>query len=68
MNQYFKLTEKPVSTRQEVRNSITINGSGLTYTLCDRTDLINYETNYFASFNLPYTYSNFASGSTLSLV
>lgn len=68
MNQYFKPIEKPVSTRQEVRTSVILNGSGLTYTLCDRTSTTDYEANYFASFNLPYSYDAFASGSTLSMV
>jgi len=68
MNQYFKPIEKPVSTRQEIRNSVILNGSGLTYTLCDRTNVTDYESNYFSSFNLPYSYDAFVSGSTLSKV
>jgi hypothetical protein len=68
MNQYFKAIEKPVSTRQEIRSSSILNGSGLTYTLCDRTVTTSYEANFFSSFNLPYSYAAFPSGSTLSLV
>ncbi len=68
MNQYFKPIESPVSTRQEIRTNVTLNGSGLTYTLCDRTDTTSVEANYFASFNLPYTSSVFPTGSTLSLI
>jgi hypothetical protein len=68
MNQYLKPIESPVSTRQEVRSSVSINGSGLTYTLCDRTDLISYESNYFSSFNLPVNSGMLPTGSTFSLV
>jgi len=68
MNIYFKPIERPVSTRQEIRSSVILNGSGLTYTLCDRTNYTEYESNYFSSFNLPYIYDAFKSGSTLSLV
>lgn len=68
MNQYFKPIENPVSTRQEVRTNVTVNGSGLTYTFCDRTNLTSVEANYFTSFNLPYTADALSTGSTLSLV
>ena len=66
MNVYFKPVENPVSTRQETRDQVLLNGSELTYTLADRTDLGSYEANYFSSFGLPYVYDAFASGSTLS--
>ena len=68
MNQYLKPIQNPVSTRQEVRTSVSIVGSGLTYTLCDRTDLIDYQSNYFSSFNLPYNASALPTGSTFSLL
>ena len=67
MNEFKKLTEDPVSTRQETQTSRAINGSELTYTLCDRTDLNSSTTNYFVSFNLPYTSTDFPTTSQLSL-
>lgn len=66
MYTFIKPIEKPVNTRQETQTNRIINGSGLTYTLCDRTDVNNRTSNYFSSFNLPYTESAFAQDSLLS--
>lgn len=66
-NQIFKPVTSTISSRQETSTFKTINGSGLTYTLCDRTDTTDKNTNYFMSFRLPVTYSALASGSTYSL-
>lgn len=68
MNQQFKKeTTNPLSTRQEIHSFKNINNSALTYTLCDRTDLLNKKSNYFVSFNLPHNQSAFPTGHTLSL-
>jgi hypothetical protein len=56
-----------ISSRNEEVNFKTINDSGLTYTLCDRTDLLSPEANYFLSFRIPHTESALSTGSTLSL-
>lgn len=66
MNRYIKPVETPVNTRQETQTQKVINDSSLTYTLCDRTDLNSKLTNYFMSFNLPYTESIFPTDSLLS--
>ena len=66
-NLIYKPIDSFVSTRQENQNFITLNGSGLTYTLCDRTNLSSKGANYFVSFKLPYQRDAFSSGSTLSL-
>lgn len=67
-NEYFKPVETPVSTRQEVHSLKTVNGSGLTYTLCDRTSTSSKLANYFTSFNLPHQASQMLSGGTLARV
>lgn len=63
----YKNITSLISTRQEDATFITVNDSGLTFTLCDRTDLTNKKANYFISFQLPYAASQFSTGSTLSL-
>lgn len=64
-------TNKPVtstiSTRQETSYFHTLNLSGLSFTLCDRTDLNSLNTNYFVSFGVPYETSAFPQNSALSL-
>jgi hypothetical protein len=64
---FFKPVTSTISTRQEGSTFIDLNGSGLTYSLCDRTIGTDKNTNYFMSFNLPVTYSALSSGSTLAL-
>lgn len=64
---FFKPVTSTISTRQESSTLQTLNGSGLTYTLCNRLDTTSKNANYFMSFNLPVTYSALASGSTLAL-
>jgi len=66
-SQIFKAVASTISNRQETSTNVTLNGSGITYTLCDRTDTTNKKANYFTSFNLPNIYSDLASGSTLAL-
>lgn len=66
-NTIYKPVTSTISTRQEKTTFTTLNGSGLTYTLCDRTNGTSKEANYFVSFNLPYQYDYLSSGSTLSL-
>jgi len=66
MPNLFKPVENFISTRQEVSKIITLNGSSLSYTLCDRTDLASVESNYFTSFNLPAVVEDFLSGSTFA--
>jgi len=65
-----------ISSRQEksTRTTIGYNGSGmipgssgLTFTLCDRTNLASKEANYFISFRLPHTEDSLPLDSPLSL-
>ena len=63
----YKNITSLISTKQEATTFKTVNSSGLTFTLCDRTDIASKETNYFSSFKMPYEYGKLASGSTLSL-
>lgn len=64
---FYKPVTSTISTRQEESTFTTLNSSGLSYTLCDRTLTTDKNTNYFMSFNLPVTYSALSSGSTLAL-
>mgnify|MGYP002149251824 CR=1 FL=1 len=64
---FFKPVTSTISTRQEGSTFMDLNGSGLSYSLCDRTIGTDKNTNYFMSFNLPVTYSALSSGSTLAL-
>jgi hypothetical protein len=64
---FYKPVTSTISTRQEGSTFQDLNGSGLSYTLCDRTLGTDKNTNYFMSFNLPVTYSALKSGSTLAL-
>lgn len=66
-NQIYKPVTSTISTRQESSTFETLNGSGLSYSLCDRTSATDKNTNYFVSFNLPISYSALPSGSTLAL-
>jgi len=66
-NNPYKPITSIISTRQETSSFTTVNDSGLTYTLCDRTDLLSKEANYFISFRMPHTQANLDTGSTLSL-
>jgi len=63
----YKNITSLISNKQEVASFYIVNDSGLTYTLCDRTDTTSKEANYFSSFRLPYEYDKLKSGSTLSL-
>ena len=63
----YKPITSIISSRNEDATFTTVNSSGLTYTFCDRTDLLSKEANYFISFNLPYIESKLDTGSTLSL-
>ncbi len=63
----YKNITSIISARNEDATFTTINDSGLTYTLCDRTDLTSKEANYFISFKIPHTESALSTGSTLSL-
>jgi hypothetical protein len=64
---FYKPVTSTISTRQENSTFINLNGSGLSYSLCNRNIGTDKNTNYFMSFNLPVTYSAFSSGSTLAL-
>lgn len=66
-NNPYKPITSIISTRQEDATFVTVNNSGLTYTLCDRTDLTSKEANYFISFRVPHNASQLDTGSTLSL-
>lgn len=63
----YKPITSIISARNEVTSYRTVNDSGLTYSLCDRTNLTAKEANYFVSFRVPHTSDNLATGSTLSL-
>jgi len=70
--QIYKPVTSTISTRQETSairssNSSYFALSALSYSLCDRTSLVEKNTNYFVSFNLPVSYSSLPSGSTLAL-
>lgn len=67
MTQFTKPVFRPVTTRQEIHTLTSANGSGLTYTLCDRTDLSDKRANYFVSFNLPHKQSAFSLENDISL-
>jgi hypothetical protein len=64
---FYKPVTSTISTRQEGSTFQDLNGSGLSYTLCDRNLGADKNTNYFMSFNMPITYAAFPSGSTLAL-
>jgi hypothetical protein len=64
---FFAPVTSTIATQQESSVFTTVNGSGLTFTLCDRTNSVNYTGNYFVSFNLPPTAAQLSSGSTLAL-
>jgi len=64
---FYKPVTSTISTRQESSTFENVNGSGLSYTLCDRTVGTDKTTNYFMSFNLPINYAALSSGSTLAL-
>jgi hypothetical protein len=73
-NNPYKPITSIISTRQETATFRTIPGgvdsapySALTYTLCDRTDLLSKEANYFISFRVPHAEDQLGTGSTLSL-
>jgi len=63
----YKNITSLISTRQEDVTFKTVNNSGLTFTLCDRTDLTSKEANYFVSFRMPHEEGALDTGSTLSL-
>ncbi len=63
----YKPITSIISSRNEDATFKTVNDSGLTFTLCDRTDLLSAEANYFISFRLPYTEDALSTASTLSL-
>lgn len=64
---FYKPVTSTISTRQESSTLETLNGSGLSFSLSDRTDGTGKNTNYYMSFKLPITYASFSSGSTLAL-
>jgi hypothetical protein len=63
----FKNIASLISAKQESTTFTTVNTSGLTYTLCDRTNLLSSEANYFLSFRVPHAEDQLPTGSTLSL-
>lgn len=65
-NTLFKPVTSMISSRQEKIAFTGMNGSEIVYTLCDRTDTLSKEANYFSSFGLPYEYNALSSGSTLA--
>ena len=68
MTQFTKSVVEPISTKQEIHTLSVANGSGLTYTFCDRTNLASKEANYFISFNLPYEFDAFPLSDELALL
>lgn len=65
MATFLKQVETSMSTVRENTTSKSLSGAEIIYTLGNRT-VASKEANYFSSFNLPYTLSEMASGSTLS--
>ena len=63
----YKPITSLISTKRENSTTKALNSSGLTYTLCDRTNLTSKEANYFLSFRLPHKESQLSTVSMLSL-
>ena len=66
MANYFKGVESSISVMRENTTSKSLSNAEIIYTLGNRTESSNKKSNYFTSFNLPYTQNAMASGSTLS--
>lgn len=66
MGNYLKKIESSISTIKESTTSKSLSDSEIIYTMADRTELTNKMSNYFSSFNLPYTYDVMASGTSIS--
>lgn len=64
MSNFQKPIQSIISTKKETATQQTVNGSGLTFTLCERDGLTTTEANYFVSFNLPHNAEDLASGDT----
>lgn len=65
MATFLKQVESSMSTVRENTSAKSLTGTEIIYTLSNRT-IANKAANYFSSFNLPYTLTEMASGSTLS--
>lgn len=66
-NTVYKNVSSIISSRKENSTNQQLSNSGLTFTLCDRTNLNSKESNYFVSFRLPHEPSQLDSGSTFCL-
>lgn len=64
MSNFQKPIQSVISTKNETATQQLVNGSGLTFTLCEREELTTTEANYFVSFNLPHNFGELASGDT----
>jgi len=64
---FLKPIDSLIEAQQEKNILTGLSSYNLTYSLCDRTDPFDYGSNYFLSFNLPFTQSYFPTGCTLSL-
>ena len=67
-SKYTKPVNSIVSTHTEVTSVVTLTGSSLEYTLCNRTSLTTNRGNYFVSFNLPAESSDLPTTSAISLL
>jgi len=63
---YLKQVETSISTVRESSTSKSLIDAEVVYTLADRTDTSEKESNYFSSFNLPYALAEMGSGTTVA--
>ena len=66
MAEYLKPVESSISIIRETSSSKSLSDAEIVYTLGDRTETSEKESNYFSSFNLPYTYAEMGSGTTIA--
>lgn len=64
---YTKAVSSVMTIQSETNAVKTVQDSSLVYSLCDRDDTTDNKGHYFMSFNLPTTYSDLGTGSTVSL-
>ena len=63
---YLKQVETSISTVRESSTSKSLIDAEVVYTLANRTNTSEKESNYFSSFNLPYALAEMGSGTTVA--
>ncbi len=63
---FTKLVSSSLTVQAETLNDTIISGQNLLFTECDRNSLADNKGNYFVSFNLPTTYDDLSTDSTIS--